>query len=192
MAAVPRIRDNSLLDALDKLEPVAFHGKAWRAVQDGRDVLMGSSAGGRWDDGTFDVLYTSQLADGAIAEMHFHLSRGQPVFPSRVRFRLHELRISLRRALHLVDVAAIARLGVDTTRWGLLSYVDRHQEYPRTQEVAEAALFIGYDGLIVPNARWACSNVVLFSDRIGPDDAEVAQDHGLLDWDAWLAKPFGH
>jgi RES domain-containing protein len=190
MAFAGRIRDNSLLDALEKLAPVRFSGKVWRVVRLGRDALTASSAGGRWDDGTFDVLYTSQLADGVIAEMLFHLSRGQPVFPSRVRYGLHELQASLERARHLVDVAAIARLGVDTTHYGQLSYADRQQEYPRTQEVAEAAHFIGYDGLIVPNARWACSNVVLF--RTTPDAIDVVRDHGLVDWGAWLKKPLGY
>jgi hypothetical protein len=188
MSAPPSIRDSALIDAIEKIAPVPFDGTVWRVVRDGRDVLLGTNAGGRWDDGTFDVLYTSQSADGATAEMYYHLSRGLPVFPSRTRYRLFELNVSFGRALHLVDVAAIARLGVDTTHYGALSYADRHAEYPRTQEVAETALFLGFDGLIVPNARWNCANVIVFCERVKPDNIDIAKDHGLIDWDNWKKR----
>jgi hypothetical protein len=185
-----RIRDNALIDALENISPVSFDGSIWRVVRDGRDVLACSAVGGRSDDATFDVLYTSRTADGATAEMYFHLSRGQPVIPSRVGYRLFELRAAIDNALHLVDLDAIGRLGVDTSRYGLLSYADRGQEYPRTQEIAESAHFTGFDGLILPNARWKCENVILFCDRVYPDGCEVVKDHGRINWDAWSKKPF--
>jgi hypothetical protein len=191
MAGPHRIRDSALIDALENISPVSFDGSIWRVVRDGRDALVCSAVGGRWDDGTFDVLYTSRAADGATAEMYFHLSRGQPVIPSRVSYRLFELRAAMDNALQLVDLNAVARLGVDISRYGLLSYADRGQEYPRTQEIAETALFIGFDGLIVPSARWKCANVILFCDRVYPDGCEVVKDHGRINWDAWKKKPFG-
>lgn len=191
MPASRAIRDNALIDALEKIGPVSFRGSVWRVVREGRDALMCSDAGGRWDDGTFDVLYTSQTADGAAAEMYYHLSRGQPVMPSRVRYRLFELRVAMDRAVEFVDVDAIARLGVDTSRYGALSYADRPNEYPRTQEIAETALFLGFDGLIVPSARWKCANVILFCDRLGPDTMQIVKDHGRIEWDKWQKAPFG-
>ncbi|MGP0092048.1 MAG: RES family NAD+ phosphorylase [Xanthobacteraceae bacterium] len=191
MAGPHRIRDSALIDALESISPVSFDGSIWRVVRDGRDVLACCAVGGRWDDGTFDVLYTSRTGDGATAEMYFHLSRGQPVIPSRVNYRLFELRVAMDNALQLVDLDAVARLGVDTSRYGLLSYADRGQECPRTQEIAEAAIFTGFDGLIVPNARWNCANVILFCDRVFPDGCEVVKDHGLINWNAWSKKPFG-
>ena len=191
MVAPRRIRDNALIDALEKTPPVPFDGVVWRVVRQGRDVLMCSAPGGRWDDGTFDVLYASQKADGAVAETYFHLSRGLPVFPSRPAYHLFELRLSVNRVLHLADLGAIARLGVDTSRYGALAYADRADEYPRTQDIGETALFVGFDGLIVPSARWGCSNVVIFCDRVPPDKYEVARDHGKLDWTQWQKKPFG-
>ena len=38
-----------------------------------------------WNDRTFDVLHTASKAERAIAEMYFHLARGQPVFPSKAQ-----------------------------------------------------------------------------------------------------------
>jgi hypothetical protein len=132
------------------------------------------------------------MADGAIAQMYFHLSRGQPVIPSKVAFHLYELRVALRQALELPDLDALARLGVDTARYGALSYLERLQEYPRPQEIAETAHFVGFDGLIAPNARFAWLNVILLCDRIPPEDAEMVRDHGAIRWDDWRKNPLGY
>ncbi len=183
MASV--LRDNRLIDALEALTPVEFDGPLWRVVRDMRDPTQCSASGGRWDDESFEVLYSSQARDGAIAELHFHLKRGQPIFPSRVRYRLHQLRLRLSGLLDLSAPDALADLGVDMARYGQLSYQERHAEYPRTQEIAEVAHFLEFSGVVVPNARWACRNVVVFCDRLGPDAIDVVGDHGLVDWIAW-------
>jgi RES domain-containing protein len=191
MASGRRIRDAALIDALESAPSTSFAGVVWRVVREGRDVLQGSAYGGRWDDGTFDVLYTSERADGAIAEMYFHLSRGQPVIPSKVAYHLYELRVTLPRALEVADLAALSALGVDTSRYGRLSYLERAEEYPRPQEIAETAHFVGFDGLVVPNARFDCRNVVLFCDRIPPEAADVVEDHGAISWADWRSRPLG-
>jgi len=191
MAATRSARDNRLLDALDSLPPTIFTGTAWRVVRDGRDPLQCSAVGGRWDDRSFEVLYTSTRADGAIAEMYFHIARGQPVIPSQVRYRLFELRVALCSCLRIGSLAELASLGLQTTGFGQMSYAEREQEYPRTQEIAEAAHFIGRDGLIVPSARTEWPNVVVFCDPAGPAAVSIAGDHGLLEWDVWRNAPPG-
>jgi RES domain-containing protein len=188
MTSPRRRRDNTLIDAIEAHQAVRFEGTVWRVVRENRSPLDCARSGGRWDDGTFDVLYTAQARDGAMAEMFFHLARGQPVFPSRVRHRLHEVSVALERALRLVDLAALARLGLDTARYGQMSYEMRTDEYPRSQDMAEVAHFLEFDGLIVPSARWSCSNVILFCDRVPPDAMEATHDHGLIDWAGWAQR----
>lgn len=191
MIGAHRARDSALIDAIESIPHRPYHDKIWRVVRKGKDVLTPSAAGGRWDDGTFEVLYTSLAANGAVAEMHFHIAKGQPVIPSKVTYHLYELRVRVKRSLHLPDIEAVARLGIDTSRYGALSYNDRQQEYPRTQEVGETAHFVGFEALIAPNARWQAMNAILFIDRIPPDALEVVKDHGPIDWDVWRKKPFG-
>ena len=180
-----KVRDNALIDALEASPAVEFEGAVWRVVRGDREPMRGSSPGGRWDDGTFDVLYTSDERDGALAEMHFHVMRGQPIFPSEMEFRLFELHVALRRALRLADIAALEAFGVEPTSYGSLEYRRSHEEYPRMQEIGEAAHFLDFDGLIVPSARWNCQNVVLFTDRVLPRALSIARDHGPVDWVAW-------
>lgn len=184
MSAKAMLRDSRLIDALEALPHKPFEGIVWRVVREGRDPLQCSASGGRWDDGGFDVLYTSRERDGAVAEMYFHLLRGQPVFPSQIRYGLHELKVSLQHVMALT-MGDLAALGLDKARYGQLSYDERRQEYPRTQEIADVARFLDCDGLLVPNARWDCMNLIVFCDRLKPDSMEVTRDHGLIDWAAW-------
>lgn len=171
-----RARDLALLDLLDAHEGVSFEGSVWRIVRAGRDPLQGFAAGARWDPGTFDVLYTSLAREGALAEIHFHLTR-QPVFPSRLRSVLHRLRVETRRTLRIADLAALEGLGVARESYPGLSYA-------RCQEIGDAAQFLGFDGILAPSARWECHNLILFLDRIAPDAVRVEESEAV-DWTAW-------
>jgi hypothetical protein len=62
---------------------------------------------------------------------------------------------------------------------------------PRSQDIAEAAFFLGRDGLIVPSARSNAANVAVYCDRIAPAALKVVGDKGLIAWDAWRRTPFG-
>jgi RES domain-containing protein len=148
----------------------------WRAVREGRDPLQGSATGGRWDPGAFDVLYTALKRDGAIAEMYFHLSR-QPVFPSKINFTVSEIAVRTMRTLKFADLSEIKPLGVD-----IKDYSKVH--YSRTQEIGDAAAFLGFDGLIAPSARWDCYNLTVFSDQVQPSDLELISSE-VIDFRMW-------
>jgi hypothetical protein len=81
------------------------------------------------------------------------------------------------RTLRLADMAALESLGVAAGRYGDL-------DYRRTQEIGDAAFFLGFDGLIVPSARWSCQNLALFTDRFAPEDLTVEASE-VVDWPAW-------
>lgn len=185
MDAKRQVRDSGLLDALEITPTRQFSGRVWRVVRTGRDPCQGSASGGRWDDRTFDVLYTSLKREGALAEMYFHLSKGQPVIPSKVTYSLYELEVILSSCLSFEDLAALAQLGMDTTVFGQLSYSERQAEYPRSQDIAEHSHFLGHHGILVPNARWSCQNAVIFTERVAPEHCQVAVDHGAVDWNQW-------
>ena len=175
-----RARDHRLLDALGNLEPEPFEGRVWRAVRAGRLPLEGSSARGRWSPGHFDVVYTSLDPEGARAELYFHLTR-QPVFPSRLRYWLYELNVKTKETLRLANTEALLGLGVEEARY-------REVLYDRTQAISDAAQFMGFDGLIVPSARWDCLNLVLFVDSVDLDEIDI-EARSAIDWTAWRDRP---
>ena len=172
-------RDLDLIDTLESFERIRFEGSVWRVVREGKDPVIGQRSGGRWDPGDFDVLYTSLEADGAIAEIDFVLS-SLPVRPSKVRFVLHEIAVIASKILQMSDINRLSDLGVDMS--GLAG-----TDYQGMQEIGDAAYFLDYDGLIVPNARWQCNNLVLFTDRITPEDLEVRKSLPV-DFEEWRTK----
>lgn len=174
-----QVRDVALLDALSALEPVAVDDTVWRVVRSDRDPLAASPAAGRWDPGRFDVLYASFERDGAVEEMHFHLSR-QPVFPSAVSFTVNEIAVRTSNTLKFAELQQLAPLGVDAEGYSLL-------RYERTQAIGDAAAFLGFDGLIAPSARRPCLNLVVFTDRVDPEDLRL-KGAELVDFAAWRRR----
>jgi RES domain-containing protein len=182
---MPRgVRDAALLDALEKLPQTRFSGRVWRSVREGRDPTECWRAGGRWDDRTFDVLYTSETREGAIEERRFHLFRGQPFPPSKVRYELFEIAVTMAAVVTFDSLAALEAVGMSAAGYGLASYVDKETEYPRSQEIAEACFFLGADGLWAPSARHASRNLVVSCEQEPRPAIELVRSHGLIDWSA--------
>lgn len=177
-----KIRDPALLDRLQGLEPQSFKGKIWRMARAGRDPLIATSPKGRWDDGSFEVLYTAFSADAARAEVHFHLTRTQPVFPSALHIHLHEIEIELDKAFVFESIESLVPFGVDASHYGGLEYSRLQEEYSVTQRIGEAAHFLGADVLIVPSARWTEQNSVVISRH---SRLRHVADHGPQDLKAW-------
>ena len=177
-------RPKALLDAIDAETPTAFKGRLWRVVSDGFDPLRPSRAGGRFDDGSFDVLYTSASRDGALSESWFHAARGQPILPSKVAKRLYQIEADLQRVLDLSAVGKLAQLGVNMAAYGRLSYVQRVEEYPSLQQIGEVAFFYEYQAVIVPSARWPGANVVIMTEHVGLTHLDVIDDEAV-DLEAW-------
>lgn len=176
--ASPRIHDRVILDALEALDPEPFVGTAWRVTIAGHDPLRGAAANGRWSpSGEFEVLYTSLMREGALAEIGYRLSL-QPVRPSRIEHEIHAIDVQMERNLRFADVESLGPLGVDPARY-------RSFDYTATQAIAAAANFLGYDGLIVPNARFACANLVIFTER-APALTLIQTER--VDWDEWRSR----
>jgi len=183
MAAAYRGHDDRLLDALDDLERHAFEGTSWRVVRQGRSPFDGSRGSGRWNPSDLSVLYTALERDGAMAEIHFHISRSQSVFPSRIRHDICEISTKTEQTLILANMNELVALGVEETRY-------REILYDRTQEIASAAAFMGFDGLIAPSARYDCQNLILFLDSFNLENLDVTAREPI-DWAAWRRQNIG-
>ena len=166
--------DRSLLDALD-VPSVRFSKDVWRITRSGRDPLRGSSLNTRWGvSGEFSVLYTSCERDGALAEIGYRLAL-EPVWPSKIEHTLHQLEVECDKVLDLSNIDDLGRLGVDVTKYQSL-------DYSVTSKIASAADFLEFEAMLVPSARYPCSNLVIFSDR--PSRVETINS-STVDWDTW-------
>lgn len=176
-----RRHDRAILDALENKPAQAFSGAVWRVTVAGRDPLRGSAAGGRWSpSGEFDVLYTSLAPGGALAEIGFRLSL-EPVWPTGVRHELHKIEARTQRTLMLRDLQELLDFEIDPG-----SYTGF--DYTKTQALAAAANFIGFDSIVVPSARSPDANAVLFLEALASGGALRLVDTETVDWDAWRAR----
>jgi hypothetical protein len=176
------VHDRNILDALEAIDPEPFAGQVWRVTRKGREALRGSTANGRWSPagGEFEVLYTSLERDGALAEIGYRLSL-EPVWPSRLEHEVHLIEIETERTLRFANLESLAPLGVEIARYHTF-------EYQATQAIAAAAYFLEFDSLIVPSARFHCSNLVVFTERA----TELAlKKSEAVDWDIWRARRAG-
>lgn len=177
------IRAQQLLDALESVKQQPYSGVVWRTVRQGRDPLSCWRSGGRWDDRTFDVLYTSETREAAIEERRFHLYQGQPIPPSKVTYELFELSVSLEAVMVFNDLKELSEIGLNVSDYGQLSYFEKEREYPRSQEIAEACSFLGADGILVPSAREISSrNLVIFCEQSTKIHMSIIANHGVIDW----------
>ncbi|HEY8670102.1 MAG TPA: RES family NAD+ phosphorylase [Terriglobales bacterium] len=173
-------RDLDLLDALDRLPRSAIRQLVWRTVREGRDPLEGGRSHGRWGHEGMETLYTSCEEEGSVAERHALLSL-QPVFPSKLQWATYQVQAELDGVALLPTLPELATLGVDVEKY-------HHRDYARTQEIADAALFLGFSGLVVPSARWDCINLVVFPERIEPGQLTLVGSPGPVDWPKWRER----
>lgn len=178
----PLIRDNALLDALERLPQSPFSGRVWRSVGEGRTPTDCWRSGGRWDDKTFDVLYTSETKQGAIEERRFHLFRGQPIAPSKIKYELFELSAALERVIDISHLSKLQSIGMNTANYGRASYANIDKEYPPSQAIAEACFFIGADGILVPSARHNSNNLVVFCEQDSKHEVHIIKNHGAIEF----------
>jgi hypothetical protein len=167
-------RDMALLDALDRLPRRTIRRRVWRTVRKSRDPLEASRSRGRWGHDGMETLYTSHEELGSVAEIYSLLSL-QPVFPSKLKWLTYEAQAEFEGVALLPTLAELADLGVDADRYHL-------REYGRTQEIADAALFLGFTGLVVPSARWECTNLVVFPENMEPGQLTLVGSARPVDW----------
>jgi hypothetical protein len=172
------VHDKEILDALEALGTNEYDANVWRITRAGRDPTRGSASDGRWSrSGEFDVLYTSERREGAMAEIGFRLGL-EPVWPSKLVHTMHEIRLRSQTALKIPNLDTLRTLGVDVSRYASF-------DYSRTQAIAAAAKFLGFDALIVPSARYDCLNVVSIIDNIDYNVALEVIESKVVDWSAW-------
>jgi hypothetical protein len=187
-----RPHDPELLDLLAALPLRPFEGTAWRATRLNQDPKAFSYNGGRWAPPSsyqsVPVLYTSLVREGAVAEIAHWMAMLAPR-PSKP-IAVHRLVVRATDVVSL-DARALISLGVDVDRYGERSYAAMGEAPPsRTQEIGAALSFLGIDGLIVPSARWACSNLILF-DNLN-NQLEIEDDGSEeVDWLKFLDQNFG-
>jgi RES domain-containing protein len=154
-----------LVDAIDRLDPVAYVGDVYRHVAVGRHPLSGAGArslGGRWNPPqSFATLY---LADQkATVEAEFQrMARRQGLSPSSfLPRRLYRIEVDLQAIIDLTEPRALPE--------GLASLDFGSDNLTTTQAIGEAAQYLGREGILAPSAAGDGKVLAVFIDRLMPD-----------------------
>ncbi len=173
------IHDPALLSQLEALDTKPFDGEVFRTTRVSLDPLAASTSGGRWAPREQpSVLYTSLSREGALAEISYHWGQLTPL-PSKP-VMVHRLGVSAERTLRLLQ-GNLEILDVDIERYPSRSY-------QRTQEIGAAVAFLGFDGLLVPCARWDCENLVLFTENHALTSKLEIISSEEVDWQRWARE----
>lgn len=180
MSVGTRVHDHNLLDALEALDPQALSIDVWRVSRMGRDPTRGSTADGRWNAaGELEVLYTSRERNGALAEIGYRLGI-EPIWPSRIQHEIHNIVAEFHNICDLSDFGLLNSLGLDESKF-------EGHDYRVEQAISAAAKFLGFDGILVPNARYRCENLILYTDVIDCGSLTLKSSE-VVDWNAWRAS----
>jgi hypothetical protein len=170
------IHDPELIEKLLEYEEAEFSGEAYRAVMKGADPLAPSANGGRWMvRGENSVLYTSLAKEGALAELCYHLGSLNPR-PSRP-LSINSLNVGIEKSIKLIKTD-LSQLGVTDAEFD-------EPQYEKMQKIGAACCFHGIQGLIVPNARWDCENLILFPENFQTLDSISLSESSDIDWERW-------
>ena len=153
--------DPSLLDAIEQ-SVVEWSGMAYRQVFAGTDVLRANIRGSRWNPPDVEAVYCSLQSRTAAAEVDYLIAR-QPV-PIPTPRVTHRLSVTLARVADLRNLAALASCDIT-------SEMVTGEDLSTPQLVGGAADWLQCAGILIPSARDAGDNLVVFVNNMRPADA---------------------
>ena len=169
-----------LVDAVDRLEPIAYEGNLFRHVAVGRHPLSGAGArsqGGRWNPPqSFATLYLADRKETVEAEFR-RMTRRQGLDPSQfLPRRIYRIEVKLQAVVDLTRVTSSPD--------ALSDLKFSSDDLTATQAVGEAAQYLGREAILAPSAAGEGNVLAVFIDRLLPES--WVDD---VDFEVWTKTP---
>lgn len=148
-----------LLTALENAPAGPLHLTAWRHMFGNHPPDQENNRGARWNSPGVAAIYLNKERAGAIAEGD-HALAIQPLRP-RARRKVYAVRLTLENVLDLS--APRDREEIDLTDDDIAN-----NDLTACQEVGAAVDWLEHDGLLVPSARSAALNLVIYPAHRSP------------------------
>ncbi|MGH9364292.1 MAG: RES family NAD+ phosphorylase [Thermoanaerobaculia bacterium] len=153
------IYDPAILDVLQGLQPREWRGTVYRHMLANYPPERDNTGGARWNPPRVAARYTSLERETARAEAEYLLSSQHPR-PRALR-TLYTIRVRLLSVLDLTSSELLDRLGLGNTELKAVSPA-------ACQAIGGAVAWLGHDGLLVPSARYAGTNLVIYPTNTNP------------------------
>ncbi len=153
------VYEPDFLDFLERKEIGPFGGEVFRHMLAGYPPDRANRSGARWNPRDVPAIYTSLKRGTALAEAEHRLSL-EP-FPTRASRSLYRIDVELARVVRLKRA--------DLRRVGVTEALLQGFAFSACQKVGGAVAWLGCDALIVPSARDAGDNLVIFYANVTSD-----------------------
>ena len=152
--------DRETVEALERIKPASWEGIVFRHMFASFPPERENTRGARWNPAETSAIYASLDRDVVIAEADYYIGL-QPVRP-RARRVVYRIKVALNSVLDLSDSTTLSKVGLDGEP---IASID-HSE---CQQIGGAVEWLDHDGLLVPSARAAGVNLVIFPNRKKPN-----------------------
>jgi RES domain-containing protein len=165
-----------LVDVLDQIDPIAYHGEAFRHVSADHHPLSGAGArtvGGRWNPpNSFATLYLADSKGTVEKEFERMVARSGRSVADFLPRRLYRYELTL---------TAVIDLTVAKRPDGLTDIDFGAGNVRSTQAIGEAAQYLGNEAILAPSATGSGSVIAVFNDRLRQGSSVQARE-----WESWL------
>lgn len=149
-----------LLEYLQSVRPGPFSGVVYRHMFGDRSPAVENTLGARWNPPGVAAIYVSLERRTVIAEGD-HVIAVQPLRP-RISRWVYPVSVELTDVLDLSASGVLAPAGVGPAELA-------GDDHSLCQAVGEAVAWLGFEGMIVPSARDAGANLVIYTANLKLD-----------------------
>jgi RES domain-containing protein len=160
-----------MLDLLQSAGVSNWEGTVYRHMFASQPPARANTGGARWNEPNLAAIYTSCERETALAEAEYYISL-QPLRPKAKR-TLFTIRVSIPKVIDLTAHDLLGKLGITND-------VLEAMDHTPCRTVGAAANWLGYNGLLVPSARWrGGKNLVIYEQDPSPDSFEVIKEEEI-------------
>jgi RES domain-containing protein len=162
-----------ILDALQHAPVSQWAGTVFRHMFADYPPDLANTRGARWNPPDVAAIYASLALDTALTEAEHRISL-EPFRP-RVRRTIYEVSVELSSVLELTSPELLASVGIGED--------ELQADVPDAcQMVGGAVAWLDHDGMLVPSARAAGTNIVIFPNAgSAPGRFDVIASHDVSD-----------
>jgi RES domain-containing protein len=141
----------------------AWRGRAFRVMLNDAPPDRENIRGARWNPPDTAAIYTCLEPSVCIAEVEYNFRRQPAPVKPDLRRTLYEIEVCLASVLDLGPlIPALIGLGIEPTHL-------HAEDMQVSQEIGRLVTWFGHDGLLVPSARKAGNNLVIYPGRAGDE-----------------------
>jgi RES domain-containing protein len=149
----------SLENVLASLHGAAWSGRVYRVMLNDYPPDRENTQGARWNPPDVAAIYACFEPAVCIAEIEYNLARQPRPVRRDLRKTLYEIEVTLAAVVDLTPLLPqLERIGIGASQ----IFAD---DMKTSQEIGRLITWFGFDGLIVPSARYEGKNLVIYPAR---------------------------